>query len=122
MVRLLTLLALPGWALAQPAVLWTTNYYSVTGTTVREIHQSMRQNRPWKSTSQHDGFTQWNVAWNFYLSRSDNKCRLTSFSTRTTITITRPRRAAPTNATADVRAAVERFITAIEKHKAAYGQ
>jgi len=124
MGKFLSLLALllPAWATGQPAVLWTTNYYTVAGATVREIHQSMRQNRPWKSTSQHDGFTQWHVAWNFYLSPSDNKCRLTSFSTRTTVAITLPRWTAPTNATEDVRMAWGRFIAALGKHEAGHGQ
>jgi predicted secreted Zn-dependent protease len=124
MAKLLTSLVimLPGWAIGQPALLWSTNYYSVTGATVREIHQSLRQNRPWKNTSQMDGFTRWQVSWNFFVSPSGDKCRLTSFSTRTTVTITLPRWIAPTNATEDVRSAWERFITALGKHEAGHGQ
>lgn len=113
---------LPGLAIGQPAVLWSTNYYSVTGTTVREIHQSLRQNRPWKNTSQMDGLTRWRIEWNFSVSPSGNKCRLTSFNTRTTVAITLPRWTAPTNATEDVRSAWERFITALGKHEVGHGQ
>lgn len=115
-------LAVPLVACAQPAVTWTTNYYEVTGTTLREIHQSLRQNRPWKNTWQTDGYTRWHVQWNFATSASGGKCRLTSFNTRTTITITLPRWVTATNASDPVRAEWQRYITALGQHEAGHGQ
>jgi predicted secreted Zn-dependent protease len=109
-------------ATAQPSVSWTTNYYSVAGATLREIHASLRSNRPWKSNAQHDGYTRWQVDWNFAVRTIGNKCRLTSFNTRTTIAITLPRWAAPTNATEEVRQAWQRYITALGQHEAGHGQ
>jgi predicted secreted Zn-dependent protease len=124
MGRLLTwlLLALPTGTIAQPAVLWTTNYYPVTGATLREVHQSLRQNRPWKNTSEMDGYTRWRIEWHFSVSSSGNKCRLTSFNTRTTVAITLPRWTTPTNATDDIRAAWQRYITALGQHETGHGQ
>jgi predicted secreted Zn-dependent protease len=115
-------LAAPLSALAQPAVSWTTNYYPVSGATVREIHASLRSNRPWKSAAQNDGYTRWRVEWTFGVSPVGDKCRLTTFSTRTTVTITLPRWTAPTNATEEVRRAWERYISALGQHEAGHGQ
>lgn len=104
------------------AVTWTTNYYPVGGTTVREIYRSLRYNRPWKTTSDHDGSTAWRVDWTFSVNESGNKCRLGSISTRTTIAVTLPRWTGPTNATAEVRRAWQRYITALRQHEAGHGQ
>ena len=51
----LILLWFPALASAQNRVLWTTNYYTVTGATLTEIHQSIRENRPWKEKFDLDG-------------------------------------------------------------------
>jgi predicted secreted Zn-dependent protease len=120
--KLLLFLALAASALAQPAVSWTTNYYQVTGATLRDIHASLRSNRPWKSAGQHDGYTSWHVNWTFNVRQIDNKCRLTSLNTRTTIAITLPRWVAPTNAPEEVRAAWQRYIGALGQHEAGHGQ
>jgi predicted secreted Zn-dependent protease len=122
MAKLFLFVALAASAMAQPAVLWTTNYYSVAGATLREIQASLRSNRPWKSTAENDGYTRWHVEWNFAVNPAGNKCRLTSFSTRTTVAITLPRWVAPTNATAEVRGAWQRYITALGQHEAGHGQ
>jgi predicted secreted Zn-dependent protease len=120
--KLLFFVALASSAMAQPAVSWTTNYYPATGATLREIHASLRSNRPWKSAGQHDGFTRWQVDWTFGVRQIGNKCRLTTLNTRTTIAITLPRWVAPTNATEEVRRAWQRYITALGQHEAGHGQ
>src|SRR5262245_38680882 len=38
----------PAQAQAQNKLQWKTNYYSVTGASLGEIHRSMNQARPWK--------------------------------------------------------------------------
>src|SRR5262245_50519436 len=70
------LLALcPVMAAAQNTVRWTTNYYAVTGGTLSEIRQSMRQNRPWKERIEVDGMTDWKVTWQFGVTATANGCR-----------------------------------------------
>jgi predicted secreted Zn-dependent protease len=122
LAKLFLFLALAASALAQGSVSWTTNYYSVAGATLREIHASFRSNRPWRGTAQHDGYTRWQVDWTFGVREIDNKCRLTSLNTRTTIAITLPLWIAPTNATDEVRQAWQRYITALGQHEAGHGQ
>ena len=113
---------LSGAVCAQTSVEWTTNYYNVSGTTVAEIHQSLRQNRPWRDNSGHHALTSWRVTWNFYVGNSDRGCRMTSFSTRSTINITLPRWIAPTNAPQEVLQAWQRYITALGQHEAGHAQ
>ena len=61
-VTLALLAFLPGLAHAQSSVVWKTNYYAVGGATLREIHESFRQARPWKSKSSYDGQTDWRIS------------------------------------------------------------
>ena len=113
---------LPVRACAQDKLQWTTNYYSVTGDTLAEIHHSLRQGRPWKDKFHGDGLTDWRVDWRFSLAESADGCRIRQFTTTTTITITLPRWTASTNAPPNVRKAWERYIAALGQHEAGHAQ
>ena len=101
---------------------WTTNYYNVAGSTIRDIHRSLAQSRPWRDKSTADGLTDWRVTWRFYVAPSGDKCRCTSFSTTTTITMTLPRWIAATNALPEIKTAWQRYITALGQHEAGHAQ
>lgn len=105
---------------AQQPVRWTTNYYSVTGATLPEIRQSMRQNRPWKERYDLDGMTDWKVTWQFSVMQTANGCRCSSFVTQTTITVTMPRWFAPTNAPDTVRQIWQKYAIALAQHEAGH--
>jgi predicted secreted Zn-dependent protease len=102
--------------------LCTTNYYMVTGATIREIHESLRQARPGNLKSTVDGLTVWNVNWRFTLANSGSACRIATFSTTTTITITLPRWIMPTNATDPVKAEWQRYFKALSEHEYGHAQ
>ena len=101
---------------------WTTNYYNVAGSTIRDIHRSLAQARPWRDKSSMDALTDWSVTWRFYVSQSGDKCRCTSFSTTTTITMTLPRWIAATNTPPEIKTAWQRYITALGQHEAGHAQ
>ena len=122
MGRFLLPLLWPALALAQNTVHWTTNYYAVTGATLGEIQQSLSQNRPWKEKSTLDGLTDWRVQWHYQLTSSPGQCRLTSFTTTTTIAITIPRWIRPTNASLEAVTNWNRYITALVQHEAGHAQ
>src|SRR6059036_2077759 len=70
-----TILLFVGLLFATPAsaenwVQWATNYYAVSGSSLREIHQSIGESRPGKSKSTMDGLTQWHINWRFSLASS----------------------------------------------------
>ena len=112
--------ALP--ASAQNSLMWTTNYYPVTGATLVEIRQSMRQARPWKERLNVDGYTSWNVNWKFSLAPSASGCRCVSFTTQTVIGVTLPRWVATPDAGEPVKEAWTRYIAALGKHESEHTQ
>jgi predicted secreted Zn-dependent protease len=109
-------------ASAQTTVTCTTNYYTVRGATIREIHESFRQARPWKTKSTLDAQTVWTVNWRFTVASSSSACRVTTFSTTTTITITLPLWTAPTNATDFVKTEWQRYFKALSQHEQGHVQ
>src|SRR5687767_5137937 len=98
-----------------------TNYYSLKGETVRELHESMRAMRRTGRVS-HDGVTVWNVNWRFGTVHNGSSCRLGNFSTTTTISITLPRWIAPTNASDVTKAEWARYIKALGEHEYGHAQ
>jgi predicted secreted Zn-dependent protease len=110
----------PQFAVAQNTVVRKTNYYAMTGSSIRHIHESLQQTRPWKDKSGRDASTEWYVAWHAGYSAGGGTCRCISFSTATTITITLPRWVAPTNTPAEVRAAWAKYLAALEVHEAGH--
>ena len=121
-VWLVALLGLffPVAAEAQNPVRWTTNYYPVTGSTLPEIRQSIRQNRPWKEKVDLDAMTEWRVTWQFGVRPTAGGCRCSSFGTQTTITITLPRWIAPTNAPDTVKQVWQKYAAALGHHEAGH--
>jgi predicted secreted Zn-dependent protease len=121
------LLGLFGWlafasasALAQNSVIWTTNFYSVTGASFREIRRSIEQARPFK-----DGFdadTRWTVRWRFNTAQTQSGCSCTSFSTTATIVTTMPRWTPPTDVAPEVKEQWTRFFVALAQHEAGHAR
>ena len=109
-----------GGAWAQNSVRWSTNYYSITGATLPELRQSIRQNRPWKEKFEHDAMTDWRVNWQFSVAPSANGCRCSSFGTQTTIVVSMPRWIAPTNAPDTVRQIWTQYVAALGRHEAGH--
>jgi predicted secreted Zn-dependent protease len=107
-------------ALAQGTVVRKTNYYAMTGSSIRHIHESLRQTRPWKDKSTHDGSTEWRIQWRANFNVEDGVCHCSSFDTTTTITITLPRWVVPTNTPVAVRAAWQQYLTALMQHEAGH--
>jgi predicted secreted Zn-dependent protease len=105
---------------AQSNVVRKTNYYAMTGSSIRHIQQSLRQTRPWKDKSNHDASTEWRVQWHVSINRSGDECHCSGFTTTTTITITLPRWIAPTNTPASVRSAWQRYVAALAQHEAGH--
>jgi len=115
-------MALAATAVAQDSVQWTTNYYPVTGASVREIRRSINEARPWKDRQSTDAMTKWQVNWHFTLSPSAGGCYCNTFSTTTTIAVTLPKWIVPTNAPESVKGIWARYFTALGKHEGGHGQ
>ena len=112
----------PWSAVAQSTVVRKTNYYAMTGSSIRHIQESLRQTRPWKDTPERDASTEWYVQWYAGYSSGGGTCQCVSFTTTTAISITLPRWIAPTNAPAEVRAAWAKYIASLEVHEAGHAE
>lgn len=111
-----------GQVCAQDTVTVTTNYYPVTGTSLGEVYQSLKQSRPGKEKSGWDGLTEWKINWQFNLTESAGQCRVRSFSVKTVVTITLPHWKPPTNATFEARSEWGRYLTALSQHEYGHAQ
>ncbi len=108
-----------GGLLAQNIVRWTTNYYTVTGATVREIRRSMNAARPWRNREGVDASTTWKVEWKYALDSSGG-CAVSDVSTVTTIATTLPRYIPPTNVATEVVQQWVKYFSALAKHEAVH--
>jgi predicted secreted Zn-dependent protease len=117
---LLLVLLFPIVAAAQNPIRWTTNYYTVTGASLSEIRQSIRQNRPWRERFDLDGMTDWRVTWQFNVTQNGGGCRCSSFDTQTAIKITLPRWIAPTNAPNTIKDIWQKYAVALGQHEAGH--
>ena len=97
-------------------LLWRTNYYSVTGASIREIRRSMDHSRPWKEAN-HSGRTEWRLEWRCEVTPEASGCRCSSFATTTTITNTLPRWTPPAAASDELKTAWVRFVKALGEHE-----
>jgi len=110
----------PVRAPAQSNVVRKTNYYAMTGSSIRHIQESLRQARPWNDKSRHDGATEWHVQWHANFGSGGGECYCNNFVTSTTILITLPRWIAPTNTPATVRETWVKYLRALEQHEAGH--
>jgi predicted secreted Zn-dependent protease len=107
---------------AQNVVRWTTNYYAVTGATVREIRRSMNASRPWRNRETVDAATNWRVEWKFAMESSGVGCRITDVNTVTTIATTLPRYVPPTNVPPEVVQYWVKYFGALARHEAIHAE
>lgn len=105
---------------AQSTLHWTTNYYTVKGATLAELHDSLQRTRPWKDRPPRHAATVWQIDWRFDVVRSAGLCRCSSFTTRTVITVTLPRWTPPTNASPETVSTWNRYFVALAKHEAGH--
>ena len=107
-------------AFAQSTIVWTTNYYAVTGATITEIRRSIAQARPWRNNL--DAYTSWHIDSRFHVGASPEGCRCTSFTTTTRIKTTLPRWLRPTNVSPETVRAWTSYFNALRKHEDGHAQ
>jgi len=105
-----------GTALAQHTLTLRTNYYALTGGSLRDIHHALSRARPWTDARQ-DGRTEWKINWRTQLAPAGNGCRVESFRTDTSVTITLPRLLAPEGTPPEVLKTWQTYLTALMKHE-----
>ncbi|MEY2409124.1 MAG: hypothetical protein QOF48_1794 [Verrucomicrobiota bacterium] len=105
---------------AQNTLLWSTNYYAITGNDTDELRDSMHRRAPWaenRDMASLVGLTTWNIEWSFTVSPTTTGCHCKSFTTRIALTNTLPRWLPPTNAPLELKRDWARFATALAQHE-----
>lgn len=102
---------------AQDRSVTKTNRYIVHGQSMREIRSAITAARPRMKLGEHDALTDWKIEWRMGNAVQGGVCRLSSFSTTTTITITLPLWIASTNASPELIRAWSDYIAALELHE-----
>ncbi|MBI5385704.1 MAG: DUF922 domain-containing protein [Verrucomicrobia bacterium] len=95
----------------------TTNFYTVTGSTPREISESKKNARPWKERFSYDGYSEWDVKWTFRYSKRPDETVLDALEITTKVVVTLPRWIPPTNAPPHMVARWRQYILALANHE-----
>ncbi len=102
-------------AQAQNSTVCTTNFYNITGSSFRDIRESIARARPWKDAF--DGDTHWDVRWKFQYQARPGGCSITSYSVTTKIVITLPRWTPPADVDPGVKEQWTRYYTNLVQHE-----
>jgi len=94
-----------------------TNYYSVTGATMREVRESIARNRPWRQSSPMDGRTDWTIRWRSNLDSSGQGARVLSTEVTATITVTLPSWKPPEEVSEDMLERWKRYFANLKRHE-----
>jgi len=119
-IRLLLSIAALGAPLAFAAVVEEekANHYDVMGTSEAELRGDMRAKGPASENGRRfDGYTRWNVHWNFRYDTRGRACQITSVQTRLQTTITLPRWANEAQGSAALRQKWASYLTALTAHE-----
>lgn len=105
---------------AAATVRTSTNYYRVTGTSLREVRQSISAQRPWRDAFAQDAQTRWEIRWSYSLRSSPQGCYVHSLQADAVITITLPHWTAGPEATASLRERWTQYLLALSAHEDAH--
>jgi predicted secreted Zn-dependent protease len=100
---------------AQDKVTVVTNYYFVTGSTIREMRESMAKTKPARMF--HDGQTDWHIEWKFTSASGETNCWIQTLTVDALISTTLPRWIAPTNPAPELLSRWKGYMAALEKHE-----
>lgn len=94
-----------------------TNYYQITGTTVPEVYESMRQTPFYRTNNSYEARTDWWVNWDFQTRKTGAGYRLDKVTIKTRAVITMPKYVPGHKALADVIQYWERHQIALMRHE-----
>jgi predicted secreted Zn-dependent protease len=98
---------------AAPTVAVSTDYYEVGGTTPSDIRSELDRKRPrgW------DGYTTWNISWQFRYAPAAGDCGMTEVATHVAVNYKLPRWRVPAGASRDTRDQWARYERALRAHE-----
>lgn len=94
-----------------------TNYYVITGSTVPEVYDSMRQSPFYRTNSFYEARTDWWVNWDFQSRKKGETYRLDKVTIRSRAVITMPKFVPGPKGSADVIQYWDRHMVALIRHE-----
>ena len=94
-----------------------TNYYVVTGSTLREIHQALRASRPWRATGGTDARTDWKMDYRTQMQSGPDGCRLSQVQVKASVTITLPTLHTPPETPAALKRVWQDYLVKLMAHE-----
>ncbi|PZV06666.1 MAG: hypothetical protein DCF22_23325 [Leptolyngbya sp.] len=109
---------------ANPQIILTTPYYAINGTTADQLRRQMNQVGVLdpRSNRRFDGYTSWQIRWQYRYITSDNACRIHKATVKTNITMTLPRWNPPRNASRKVIYRWQTYSKALKTHEDGHKQ
>ena len=119
---LVLLLAVPPWAVAEPAVNIQAHYYPVAGRTEVQIRQSLDRSTPVRPNGRpFDAYTRWDIDWQFrWAFDGDGTCRMMTVASVVRIVQTFPRLENAAALPPDLADRWERYMRALAAHEAGH--
>ena len=98
-------------------VVVTTNYYTVTGSSPREIWAAMAQARPWKTNQNFNATTYWTARSQYSFQAGEDGFRLVRYDEETKVTVTLPRWVPPPDVPPEMVLRWTNFFNALALHE-----
>jgi predicted secreted Zn-dependent protease len=98
---------------SNPNIILEEKYYQIYGNTPEELRQQMNQFGP----NNFDGYTQWNITWNYNYQKQNNQCRITWAKVDTKIIITLPFWQPPSNVSPPLETRWNHYIDSLSFHE-----
>jgi predicted secreted Zn-dependent protease len=107
-----------------PKITVTKTYYTVKGNTADQVRRYMNQVGPFveKSQRRFDGYTHWQIHWQYWYTRGDNTCRISKATVNTDVKITLPKWQPARKASPALRDRWQAYINALTIHEEGHQQ
>lgn len=103
---------------AEPVINEGVGYYQIVGNTAQDLRREMDQKGPGgKNGKSFDAYTAWYVNWNYRWWESRDTCRITSVSTKLSVTFTLPAWQNYASADARLQQQWDRYYNALYEHE-----
>lgn len=97
-----------------------TNYYTVTGASLREVHESLVQRRPWRTNLSFYARTDWEVKWTSRFAQHRQQFRLQQFNLDTRVTMLLPRWTPPEGVDSEVARHWQEYLDNLLAHESGH--
>jgi predicted secreted Zn-dependent protease len=107
-----------------PKITIATHYYAVKGDTADQIRRHLNQVGPFvhSSNRRFDGYTHWQIRWQYWYTKTNNACRVRKAIVNTDVTMTLPKWQAARQPSPGLTDHWNAYVAALKQHEAGHQQ